>query len=104
MESLNIICPCCNTALSISRETGEILHHEETKKGPADFSDFLSKQKSRKEDIARKFEESREKNQGRLKTIEEKIAWTKKKIESIMHFCNTCFALIKTIFNNEMQT
>ena len=81
MEPLIITCPCCKASLAVSPETGEVLHHDEQKKGPADFSDFLTKQKSRKEDIARKFDESREKNQTRLKSIEEKIAWTKKKLD-----------------------
>jgi hypothetical protein len=79
METLTIKCPCCKATLTISKDLGSILHCEEVKKGPAEFDSFLQKQKSRKEELERKFEASKEKSQNRLKTIEEKIELTKRR-------------------------
>jgi Zn-finger nucleic acid-binding protein len=81
MDALNIKCPCCKAVISVSRESGQILHVEEYKKGPAEFSSFLEKQKSRKDDLARKFEASKEKTKTRLQAIEEKIAFAKKRVD-----------------------
>ncbi|MFH0918879.1 MAG: hypothetical protein V1913_00840 [Fibrobacterota bacterium] len=79
METLTVKCPCCKAVLTLSQDLGTILHCEEFKKGPAEFNNFLQKQKSRKEDLERKFEASKEKSQSRLKTIEEKIELAKRR-------------------------
>ncbi len=81
MNTLDIKCPCCKAVITVNKETGLILHVEEYKKGPAEFDSFLSKQKSRKDEIARKFEDSKEKSKNRLQAIEEKIAFAKKRVE-----------------------
>jgi len=73
METLTVKCPCCKAVLTVSKDLGTLLHCEEYKKGPAEFGDFIQKQKNRKEELERKFEASKEKSQSRLKTIEEKI-------------------------------
>jgi hypothetical protein len=78
MDDIEIKCPHCKARITISRQSGQILHHEEFKKGPAAFDSFLEKQKSRSEDLKRKFEESQRKGAERMKSIEEKIAWAKK--------------------------
>ena len=83
MRTNEITCPCCKARITINMENGNILHHEEFKKGPAQFDDFLSAQKSRKEAIAQKFEESKLKSQTRLKSIEEKIAWAQKRDQNL---------------------
>lgn len=79
METLTVKCPCCKATLTVSKDLGTLLHCEEFKKGPAEFNDFLEKQKSRKQDLERKFEASKEKSQGRLKAIEEKIELARKR-------------------------
>ena len=81
MDEIEIKCPHCKAKITVSRQSGQILHHEEFKKGPAEFASFLEKQKSRSEDLKRKFEESQKKGAQRLKTIEEKIAWAKKQVD-----------------------
>jgi len=79
MNAHDIVCPCCKATITVNLDNGNILRHEEFKKGPAQFDDFLSAQKSRKDAIAAKFEESKMKSQTRLKSIEEKIAWAQKR-------------------------
>ena len=82
MDSIDIKCPCCKAKISVSRESGQILHFEEFKKGPAEFGSFLEKQKDRKNELARKFESAKEKSKTRLQSIEEKIAFAKKRVEA----------------------
>lgn len=81
MDEIEIKCPHCKAKITVSRQSGQILHHEEFKKGPAEFDSFLEKQKSRSEDLRRKFEESQKKGATRMKGIEEKIAWAKKRVD-----------------------
>lgn len=40
MEKLTIICPCCDTTITIDAVTGAILSHEEKKKAVASFDDL----------------------------------------------------------------
>jgi len=70
METIEIKCPCCKTMIVVNKENGHILHNEEDKKGPAEFDSFLQKQKSRSEDLKRKFEESKDKSRTRLQSID----------------------------------
>jgi Zn-finger nucleic acid-binding protein len=81
MKTMEVKCPCCKATLTLSRESGKILKYEEFKKGPADFSDFVQKQKSRHEDLAKKFSESKERSRQRLRDIHEKIDFAKKRLE-----------------------
>lgn len=79
MKTIEIKCPCCKAKIVINSDSSTILHFEEFKKGPADFNDFVAAQKSRKEALSQKFEESKQKSQSRLKSIEEKIAWSQQR-------------------------
>jgi hypothetical protein len=81
METSDIKCPCCKAVITVNKETGLILHVEEHKKGPAEFDSFLEKQKSRKQDLSRKFEAAKEKSKTHLQGIEEKIAYAQKKLQ-----------------------
>jgi len=47
MEKLTVICPCCETQLTVDSQTGALLAHEEKKKAVASF-DAL------KEDVSKK--------------------------------------------------
>lgn len=81
MNDIEIKCPCCKAKISISRETGQVLHAEEFKKGPAEFGSFLEKQKSRSQELARKFDQAKEKGKTRLAAINEKIEWKKQHLD-----------------------
>jgi hypothetical protein len=81
MSDIEIKCPCCKAKISVSRETGQVLHFEEQKKGPEDFTNFLDRQKSRSQDLARKFDQAKEKGKSRLAAINEKIEWKKQHLD-----------------------
>ena len=54
MEKFNIICPCCEAALTIDASTGAILSHEEKKKIHGSFEDLkgeFDKQKQLREQL-----------------------------------------------------
>ncbi|CAN5468843.1 hypothetical protein BH10ACI1_BH10ACI1_24640 [soil metagenome] len=54
MEKFNIICPCCEAALTIDAQTGAILAHEEKKKLHGSFEDLqgaMNKQKELREQL-----------------------------------------------------
>ena len=76
-----IICPCCESNLTIDAQTGAILSHEEKKKPLAAFEDMvkdLDKQKQTREQIFSQ-ELSSMKDRGRL--LEEKFQEAKKRAE-----------------------
>lgn len=54
MERFTLICPCCESTLTIDAQTGAILSHEEKKKPLGSFEDLageLSKQKEVREQL-----------------------------------------------------
>lgn len=54
MKNFSLICPCCETNLTIDRETGAILAHEEKSKKSSSFDDLkndLTKQKELRENL-----------------------------------------------------
>ena len=76
-----IICPCCESTLTIDAQTGVILSHEEKHKPLAAFEDMvkdLDKQKQTREQIFSQ-ELSSMKDRGRL--LEEKFQEAKKRAE-----------------------
>ncbi|OGS36160.1 MAG: hypothetical protein A2293_04570 [Elusimicrobia bacterium RIFOXYB2_FULL_49_7] len=81
MDAIHVKCPCCKASLTVSTESGQVLHFEELKRGPADFGNFLDKQKNRSEELTRKFEQAKEKSQSRLQTINEKVEWKKQHLD-----------------------
>ena len=73
MEKLTVICPCCETVLTIDKQTGAVLAHEEKAKKTASFDDLksdLSRQKEQRENVFAQ-EMSSVKNRERL--LEEKF-------------------------------
>ncbi len=82
MDTREIRCPCCNATLIVKAGTSEILQATPFKKGPAEFNDFLQKQKGRTEELARKFEAVKEKSKTRLRSIEDKIRYAKERHDS----------------------
>ncbi|MCK9181655.1 MAG: hypothetical protein M0P13_02075 [Fibrobacteraceae bacterium] len=76
-EPLEIECPLCHGIITVDRETGKILSHQEKKIRPS-FEAFLESQKTRTEDLNKKFEEAKEKEKLRLSNIEKKFEAAKK--------------------------
>lgn len=73
MERLNIICPCCESNITVDTQTGAILSHEEKKKVHGSFEDLkgaLGKQKELREQI---FAQEMSSMKDRERLLEEKF-------------------------------
>ena len=73
MEHFTIICPCCETTLTIDSQTGSLLAHEEKHKPIGTFEDLksdLTKQKQKVEDI---FAQEMSSQKDRERILEEKF-------------------------------
>lgn len=73
MEKYSIVCPCCETTLTVDAGTGALLAHEEKKKVLGSFEDLkgdLSRQREHRENIFAQ-EMSSAKNRERI--LEEKF-------------------------------
>ena len=82
MERLSIICPCCDATLTVDRETGAILAHEEKTKPLGSFEDLrgeLDKQKSLREQL---FSQQQQEQKDRSRILEEKFQAAKKRAET----------------------
>ena len=76
-----VVCPCCESTLTIDAETGALLSHDEKHKPLGSFEDMvkdLDKQKQTREQIFAQ-EMSSHKDRGRL--LEEKFEEAKKRAE-----------------------
>lgn len=81
MERLSIICPCCDATLTIDRETGAILAHEEKTKPHGSFEDLrgeLDKQKSLREQL---FSQEQQAQKDRARILDEKFQSAFKRAE-----------------------
>lgn len=73
MDQLTVICPCCETNLTIDAQTGAIIAHEEKKKITGSFDDLkgeLNKQKNLREQL---FEQEMSSVKDRERLLEEKF-------------------------------
>lgn len=79
MENLSIICPCCETVLTIDAATGAVLAHEEKIKPHGSFEDLqsdLEKQKKLREQL---FAQEMSSQKDRSRILEEKFEEAKKR-------------------------
>lgn len=73
MEKFTVLCPCCETKLTIDSQTGALIAHEEKKKAVASFDDLrtdLSKQKELREQL---FAQEMSSMKDRERLLEEKF-------------------------------
>lgn len=73
MERFTVICPCCETNLTIDAQTGAVLSHEEKAKKLSSFEDLkqdLDKQKESREQI---FAQEKQAQKDRQRILEEKF-------------------------------
>ena len=73
MEKLSVICPCCETNLTIDAQTGAVLAHEEKQKKHGSFEDLkgeLDKQKQLREQL---FAQEQQAQKDRERLLEEKF-------------------------------
>ena len=81
MEKLNVICPCCETVLTIDAQSGAILAHEEKSKKLGSFEDLkgeLDKQKNLRESL---FAQEQQAQKDRERLLEEKFREALKRAE-----------------------
>lgn len=82
MEKFNLICPCCESKLTIDAQTGALLSHEEKKKVLGSFEDLksdLSKQKDLRDQL---FAQEMSSQKDRERLLEEKFKEAMKKAET----------------------
>lgn len=80
MEKFTIICPCCETNLTVDAQTGAILAHEEKAKKLGSFEDLklqLDKQKETRENI---FAQETQAQKDRERLLEEKFKEAMKRV------------------------
>ena len=81
MEKFNVICPCCESALTIDAQTGAVLAHEEKEKKLSSFEDLkgnLDKQKELREQL---FAQEQHAQKDRERLLEEKFREAMKRAE-----------------------
>lgn len=81
MEKFNVICPCCEAAITIDAWTGAVLSHEEKEKKLSSFEDLkgeLDKQKQLREQL---FAQEKEAQKDRERLLEEKFREAMKRAE-----------------------
>lgn len=79
MEKFSLVCPCCETNITVDAETGAILSHEEKKKSFGSFEDLkgeLDKQKKLRDQL---FDQEMSSQKDRERILEEKFREAQKK-------------------------
>lgn len=73
MEKFNVICPCCESNLTIDAQTGAILSHEEKKKAHGSFEDLKGELHKQKELRDQLFSQEMSSMKDRERLLEEKF-------------------------------
>ena len=84
MESENfiIICPCCDAKITVDRNTGTTLAHEEPPSGPAKtFEQAVSQEQQRRDDAEDKFAQAFREHEHREEILDKKFKEAFKKAE-----------------------
>jgi hypothetical protein len=82
MEKFTIVCPCCETSISVDAQTGAVISHEEKKKVLGSFEDLkgeLSKQKELRDQL---FAQEMSSMKDRERLLEEKFQEAVKKADT----------------------
>ncbi len=78
MNVFKIKCPCCKGSLVIDKETGAILEKKPFQEAVQSLDDFLKNEDSRNEEIAEKFQASKELENNKVDILNKKFEWAKK--------------------------
>lgn len=82
MEKFSIICPCCESTISVDAQTGAIISHEEKKKVLGSFEDLkgaMSKQSELRDQL---FAQEMSSMKDRERLLEEKFQEALKKADT----------------------
>jgi tRNA A-37 threonylcarbamoyl transferase component Bud32 len=72
-SKLTVRCTCCEAVLTVDAKSGEVLFTEKPKKQLASFEDALLKVKKDQETAADRFAEAFQKEEGRMKLVDQKF-------------------------------
>ena len=73
-ENIEIHCPCCDSLLVISRETGQVLiHKEKTRSRDVSFEAMVSDVHQHKSELESRFEREMASQKDRKKLLDEKF-------------------------------
>ncbi len=81
MEKINVICPCCESTLTIDGLTGAIISHEEKGKKHMSFDDLRSDLDKRKQLTEQLFAQEQLSQKDRHRILEEKFQDAMKKAD-----------------------
>ncbi len=73
MDKINVICPCCETALSVDGETGAVISFEEKKKHLGSFEDLKSDLDKKSQLRDQLFSQEQKAQKERARILEEKF-------------------------------
>jgi hypothetical protein len=90
MNRINVVCPCCETSLTIDGQTGAIISHEEKEKKLSSFEDLQSDLHKKKELREQIFAQEQEAQKDRQRILQEKFdeAFKKADVDSDKPFRN----------------
>src|SRR5262245_50435800 len=80
---LRVQCTCCEAVLTVERTTGEVLFTEKPKKQGVSFEDALLKVQKEKETADDRCKEAFAREQGRMKTVEDKFEEAMKRADEL---------------------
>jgi hypothetical protein len=78
-EALDVICPCCGSALKIDPETGAIVWSDQKKAAPKDFDDLVQRVHSQKSVLDEKFARSVHQTKHQHDILEKKFEEARKR-------------------------
>ncbi len=78
MEEITIECPCCKATVVVDIKTGSVIHSKKFQEPNQSLEDFLKNEKTRDDDLAKKFAEAKKKEDSKLELLNKKFEWAKK--------------------------
>lgn len=82
MDKYSVICPCCDSTLTIDAATGALISHEEKKKAAASFDELKSGLEKQKELREQLFAQEMSSQKDRERLLEEKFREAMKRADT----------------------
>ncbi len=73
-EQLIIVCPCCEAKITLDRNTGAVLAHDQQDRAPArSFEQAMSEDKKRRQEAEDRFSQAFQEHENREEIMEKKF-------------------------------
>ena len=82
MDKISVVCPCCETTITVDGQTGAVISHEEKEKKLSSFEDLKDDMDRRKELTEQLFTQERASQKDRHRILEEKFQEAVKKADT----------------------